>query len=138
MTIVRRLLGSSEIRRLLRYGIVGVASNGVLYLLYLLLTAHWLGPKSAMTLLYVVGVLQSFAFNRRWTFGHRGSVPASLAKYVSTYAFGYVFNWFMLFLLVDRIGWPHRPVQAVLVFATAAILYLLQRQWVFAQRAAAA
>ncbi len=130
---MRRLLNNPEIRRLARYGIVGVASNGVLYLIYLLLTANGVGPKTAMTLLYVVGILQSFFFNRAWTFGHRGNVPASLVKYASCYAFGYVFNWFMLFLLVDRIGWPHRPVQAVLILVTAMMLYLLQRQWVFAR-----
>jgi putative flippase GtrA len=135
---LRRLLNDREIRQLLRYGIVGVGSNGVLYLCYLFLTAHGVGPKTAMTMLYVIGVLQSFVFNRSWTFGHRGSVPVSLAKYAACYATGYLFNWAMLFLLVDRAGLPHRPVQAILVLATAVILYLLQRFWVFAPRQAGA
>jgi len=129
---LRRLLHMPVTRQLLRYGIVGVGSNGLLYLCYLSLTAHGMGPKLAMTLLYAVGVLQTFCFNRTWTFGHRGRVPVSLTKYISCYAFGYVFNWTMLYILVDRVGWPHRPVQAVLILTTAVFLFLLQRLWVFA------
>lgn len=116
----------------MRYGVVGLGSNAILFLCYLFFTARGMGPKTAMSLLYAIGVLQTFLLNRTWTFGHRGNVPVSLVKYGACYALGYVFNWFMLFVLVDRLGWPHRSTQAALVVSTAALLFVLQKQWVFA------
>lgn len=118
-------------RQLIKYGVVGVASNGVLYLLYLLLTYLGLGHKTAMTLLYVVGVLQTYFFNRNWTFSHGGHVGVSLARYVAAYGLGYLVNLVALMVLVDRLGLPHRWVQGGMIFAVAGLLFLLQRYWVF-------
>ena len=84
-----------------RYAIVGLISNGVLYLAYLVLTWLGLGHKFAMTLLYVVGVLQTFVFNRNWTFKHGGLVGAALTRYAVAYGFGYLLNFAALALFVD-------------------------------------
>ena len=56
----------------LRFGIVGLVSNAVLYLLYLLLTTVGVGHKTAMTLLFAVGTLQTFVVNKRWTLAIEG------------------------------------------------------------------
>ena len=48
-------------------GVVGLVSNGIGYLLYLGITAAGVGPKLAMTILYVIGVMQSFIFNKGWS-----------------------------------------------------------------------
>ena len=133
---VTKVSTASPFWQLVRYGVVGLGSNALLYFGYLLLTSQGMGAKTAMTLLYALGVLQSFYFNRSWTFGHDGGVSVSFVKYVSCYAFGYVFNWTMLFLLVDLAGWPHQIVQAGLVLVTAGLLFVLQRYWVFADRKA--
>ncbi len=53
-----------------KYAVVGVVSNSVFYLLYLLLTSAGMGHKTAMTLLYAVGVSLTFLLNRNWSFRH--------------------------------------------------------------------
>lgn len=115
----------------LRFAIVGLLSNAVLYLAYLGLTALGMGHKTAMSLLYVVGVLQTFLFNRRWTFRHGGRVPGSLVRYATTYLGGYLFNLAALLWLVDILRMPHAPVQGVLIFVVAGGIFLCQRYWVF-------
>ncbi len=115
----------------LRFIIVGVASNLVLYLFYLTLTTLGLGYKTAMTLLYAVGVLQTFFFNKRWTFEHDGATHAALLRYIVAYAFGYLLNLLVLLVLVDRLGLPHQWVQGVMIITLAAMLFLLQRYWIF-------
>lgn len=90
-----------------------------------------MGPKTAMSVLYVTGVLQTYFFNRQWTFGHQGNAGASLIRYVTAYAFGYFVNLVALMVLVDHIGLPHQAVQAGMIIAIAALLFLLQRYWVF-------
>lgn len=121
-------------RQFVKYALVGLASNGLLYLAYLLLTGLGLGHKTAMTLLYALGVLQTFVFNRGWTFGHRGRASHAFVRYVAAYACGYALNLGALLLLVDRLGFAHEAVQGLMILALAVMLFLLQRFWVFRER----
>lgn len=117
--------------QLSRYAVVGIASNAVGYLLYLLLTYAGMGHKLAMSLLYAVGVAQTFYFNRKWSFGHNGVITVAFLRYVAAYAFGYAVNLGVLLLLVDSWGWAHQWVQGAMIFILAGMLFLLQRYWVF-------
>ncbi len=118
--------------QLARYAVVGLASNGVGYLLYLLLTYAGMGHKSAMSLLYAIGVAQTFFFNRSWSFGHQGNVHGALVRYVIAYALGYLLNLGILWFAVDRLHLPHQSVQAIAIVAVAVSLFLMHRYWVFA------
>ena len=118
----------------LRYAIVGLGSNLLLYLAYLLLTTLGMGYKSAMTLLYAMGVAQTFLFNSSWSFRHQGALHGAFVRYIASYAFGYILNFTILWLAVDRLGQPHQIVQGVMVLTLAVLLFLLQKYWVFPER----
>lgn len=118
--------------QLARYAIVGLFFNTLGYLLYLAITALGMEPKLAMTLLYIIGTLQTFFFNRKWSFSHDGAAMPSLIRYLLAYASGYVINWFALYGLVDILGYPHQIIQGLIIFAIAAYLFFLQKFWVFA------
>jgi putative flippase GtrA len=118
--------------QLLRYALVGVGSNLALYAGYLGLTMAGMGHKTAMTLLYVVGVLQTFYFNRGWTFSHAGRPFTAFLRYLTAYAMGYLFNLFFLWLGADQLHLPHQWVQAAAIVIVALYLFLTQRYWVFA------
>lgn len=117
-----------------RFAVVGLASNGILYFLYLMLTQLGMGAKLSMTLLYLVGAAQSFTFNRRWSFEYRGPHKLMFIRYIFAYMFGYLINFFGLFLLVDSLDLPHRIVQAALIPTIAIALFLLHKFWVFADQ----
>ncbi|MDD5389278.1 MAG: GtrA family protein [Gallionellaceae bacterium] len=118
--------------QLLRYATIGLASNLLLYLAYLGLTIFGLGHKTAMTLLYVSGVLVTFAANRRWSFGHRGLARAAFVRYVIAYILGYLLNLALLWIAVDRLHLPHQGVQAVAIVLVAINLFFMHKYWVFA------
>lgn len=118
-------------KQFIRYAVVGVASNTAIYLLYLLVTWLGIGPKIAMTSLYIVGVLQTFVLNRKWSFGFSGRTTPALARYATAYVLGYVVNLIALVLLVDQLGLPHQLVQGVMILMVALMLFLAQRYWVF-------
>lgn len=118
--------------QLSRYAVVGLASNAVGYLLYLLLTYAGMGHKSAMSLLYAVGVTQTFYFNRVWSFRHQGGLRGSLARYIFAHAVGYLLNLGLLWLAVDRMHLPHQGVQAAAIVVVALCLFLMHKYWVFA------
>ena len=124
--------------QLSRYAVVGVTSNAIGYLLYVGLTTAGLGPKVAMSVLYGVGVLQTFVFNRQWTFEHRGASSPVFIRYCTAYGAGYVVNLMALVLLVDKAGLPHQYVQGAMILVIAGLLFLAQRYWVFRAPADAA
>jgi len=111
--------------------LVGLASNTVLYGLYIALTRIGAEPKLAMTLLYAVGVAQTFVFNKRWSFRQVGLHTPAFARYCAAYALGYAINFVGLLVLVDRLGYPHQWVQGVFVVLLALMLFALQKFWVF-------
>ena len=115
----------------LRYALTGIGSNMILYLLYLASTALGAEPKATMSVLYLLGVLQTFLVNRSWSFRHRGAAGAALARYLSAYAIGYLVNLGILLLLVDRLHWDHRYVQGAAIILIAILLFIVQRAWVF-------
>lgn len=118
-------------RQFVRYSVVGLASNLLCYLVYLGLTGAGIHPKLAMTLLYGMGVLQTFVFNRRWTFRHGGARDSAFYRYCALYALGYLLNLAMLCLLVDLLAYPHQIVQGIMILALAMLLFLVQKFWVF-------
>jgi putative flippase GtrA len=128
---------SPDVPRMLRWGIVGVASNAVGYLVYLGLTALGVTPKLAMTVLYACGVAIGFAGNHAWAFEHGESVRRTLPRYLLAHALGYALNFAMLWGFHDRLRIAHQLVQAVAIPVVAIVLYLLMRSFVFPSRAAA-
>jgi putative flippase GtrA len=118
-------------RQLFRFGLVGLASNLLIYLCYLLVTGIGVGHKTAMSVLYVTGVCLTFVLNRNWTFQHDGHVSRAFTGYVTLYAVGYVVNFLVLYLLVDRFGHDHRVVQGAMIFILAVFFFVAQKYVVF-------
>lgn len=117
--------------QVVRFGIIGLASNLVLYLLYFGITSIGVGYKLAMSLLYLIGVLQTFLFNKKWTFSHHGQLNSSFIRYTLIYGVAYLLNLGALVIFVDRVGYPHQLVQATMIAIIALLLFVMQKIWVF-------
>lgn len=117
--------------QLIRYGIVGLTSNLIGYFLYLALTRLGVGPKTAMSILYGIGVAQTFLFNKKWTFKNKENHGPTLLRYCISYGLGYFINIFALLLCVDYLGLPHQWVQGAMIILLAVFLFTAQKLWVF-------
>jgi putative flippase GtrA len=106
-------------------------SNALLYAAYLVLCAYGMHAKTAMTLVYITGVAQTFILNRRWTFSFDGPSARPFLRYCLAYALGYLVNLLTLHLFVDVLGYRHQVVQGLAVIEVATILFVLHRFWVF-------
>jgi len=120
--------------QLLRYGVVGLATNLLLYLAYLIVTYLGMGPKQAMSLLYIAGVIIGFFGHRKWSFMHSGTVLGSSARYLIAHLLGYLINLILLFLMVDKFGYPHQWVQGGAILVVAGFLFVVFRYFVFSNR----
>lgn len=120
--------------QLIRYGLVGVASNAAIYFVYLLITYLGVEPKIAMTLVYVIGASIGFIGNRKWTFTHRGDSSSAALRYFLAHIFGYLLNFLILFSFVDRLGYAHQWVQAAAIIIVAGFLFIVFKYFVFRER----
>jgi putative flippase GtrA len=116
---------------LANFSFVGLCSNLLGYGAYLLLVANDMDSKLAVTLLYFIGVFLSYLGNKRLTFRGTGNVLSSGARYLAVYITGYLLNLFLIFLFVDRLGFPHQIVQAMAILFVAIALFSMLRFFVF-------
>jgi len=130
-------MSTRTLQQLVSFGAIGVASNAALYVLYLALTKFGVGPKTAMTAVFILGVCVTFALNRRWTFRHEGALGRSAVRYAGAYVLAYAINVAALALLVDGAGLPHRAVMLGLIVVTAGLIFAAQKLWVFPVKPAA-
>jgi putative flippase GtrA len=115
----------------LRYAIVGIACNAIGYAAYLALT--WLAVpfKLAMSVLYVLGVCISFFGNRNWAFEHRGNAASAAWRFGLAHAAGYSLNLSLLWIFVDKLGYPHEWIQAAAILVVGGFLFAVFRVFVF-------
>lgn len=117
--------------QLLRYALVGIATNLVGYGIYLLLTTFVLPPKATMTILYTTGAVLGFIGNRQFTFGHKGKLSRAALRYTVVHLLGWAMNYTLLYVLSDQLGYPHQLVQAIAVIVIAGYLFFVLRHFVF-------
>lgn len=128
---------TAALRQIIRYGVVGVLNNLLGFLIYLLVTWLWLDPKIAVTLMYPIGAVTAYFGHAKYSFAYNGDTSHGLFRYAIAHVVGYGANIGMLYLLSDRLGYPHQLVQALAIVVVAGILYLLFRYFVFPNRPAA-
>jgi putative flippase GtrA len=117
--------------QLFRYGLVGIASNSVGYMVYLSITHLGATPKMTMSILYGVGAAVGFWGNRKLTFAHKGSLLGAGVRFIIAHCFGYFINLAILIVMVDKLGYAHQWVQAIAIFVVAAFLFLSFKFFVF-------
>ena len=110
-----------------RYALVGIGTNGTLYLTFLGLV--WLGvaPLAASAMCYVLGVLASYVLNRSWTFASTSSHARDSVRFLVAYGIGLLVTMISMYLLVDPLGpaiaqFLTIGITAVAIFSTLELL----------------
>jgi putative flippase GtrA len=117
--------------QLLRYALVGTATNGLGLVAYLVITYLGASPIRTMTGMYVLGATIGFFGNRMWVFSHEGGAYLSVVRYCLAHSAGYLINWLLLFFFAVVLGFPHQFVQAFAVLVVAGFLFVAFRYFVF-------
>lgn len=119
----------------IRYGMVGLTSNPLIYAVYLMLSDYFMiAPKVSMTITYVSGVLLSFLLNKKWAFQFAGTLFHPFVRFIAAHSVGYILNLFILWLCVDHLGYPHQFVQGGAILLVAIVLFVLFKYFVFTNK----
>ena len=119
--------------QIIKFGMTGVLSNGILYLGYIGLTFSGVEPKMAMTILFAVGIIQTFLINKQWTFKDGKNTNNRFYRYLIIYGLIYGLNFLALVIFVDWLGLLHWIVQGVMVGICGVLLFFLQKFLVFSR-----
>lgn len=114
-----------EVVRLAKFVVVGVMNTAVTYVVYVVLRALGVGIDGANLCGYVVGVVNSFLWNRRWVF-HAGDGCAlrQAAVFVLGFALCYGVQWCALRgLLTVGVGEYVAQLLAMCVYTGLNFLY---------------
>ena len=116
--------------QLARFILVGVISNGVAFVAYLLL-ALVIQPVLAMTLLYGIGFIVSFIGNRSFTFNHTSALVPTVLRFTIMHIVLYTLRYCMFNYFVTYLYLPHQLVQAFATIFMAILSYTASRRLVF-------
>lgn len=123
---------ADEARRFSRYGIVGLATNLSLYLIFVLLLRLGVSPVVSAGLCYCLGVGMSYLLNRRWTFGSNDGHGRDLPKFLLAYGVGFASTLLTISLLVSWL--PAELAQILNIGITAVVIYACLRILRFGMR----
>lgn len=123
----------SELIKACKFAIVGVANTLIDFLLFTLL-AEIMGLNIYVAQLvgFCAGTLNSYTFNRSWTFksGER-FFSSALAKFLLNAVIMLLFSTFLLWLLHEQMGFAKLVAKGGSVAVTMVVNFIINRLWVF-------
>lgn len=119
------------LRQLFRYGVAGILTNLFGYLVYLLITFLGVDPKVVVSVIYPLSAVTGFFAHFRYSFSYRKGYAGAAVRYSIAHCIGFGVNLAMLYVLSDKLKFPHQAVQAAAIFVVAGILFLIFRYFVF-------
>lgn len=121
-----------EVATLARFALVGLATNGLGFMVYVLLTNHLMTPLVTLSILYPLSIIVSYKSHRRLSFKKPSS---GNTRRFSSFAKGqiacYFLNLAVLYIFVELFGFSHLVVQAATVIMIGTLLFLINRIYVF-------
>ncbi|MDQ7075206.1 MAG: GtrA family protein [Gammaproteobacteria bacterium] len=119
---------------IVKYGLIGIISNTVIFILYLTGIFFGMDPKIIMTILYISGASLSYWANRKWTFSHTGNIKTSGTRYFFSHFVGYTANLLILIAMIDLLGYNPALSQGFAIVIVALLLFLLSKYFVFSKK----
>lgn len=121
--------------QVVRYGVTGLFVTACQAAIYWTLAAPaGLHPQAANGIGYLAAVLIGYGAHSAFTFrghGSRDNHATRTARFVAVSLISYALNALWVWLCVTHMHWPEwSPIPAML-FVTPAVVFGLNRQWVF-------
>lgn len=133
-----RLVGRDlavEIAYVLRFLAVGVLNTCVgLGSIYAFKYFLGLSDAPANLLGYLIGVTNSFFWNRRWTFSHTGRIGIAVARFFSVFIAAYVVNLAVALTCIHILTMNSYLAHAIATVPYTVIFYVGSRYFVFNPR----
>jgi putative flippase GtrA len=130
-----RRLGAPVVVQFIKFGVVGVSNTLLTFAVYtLLLKGFGVWYLAASAAGFVVGAINGFLWNRRWTFrGHVGDALTPV-RWGVVQGCGLGLNLGLLYVLVHDAGLDKLLAQACATAAVTVLTFIANRAWTFRVR----
>ena len=125
---------SAELKKIFRFIVVGIITNLIGYVIFLLVVAAGVPVKTTVTALYGVGVLLGFFGNRRFTFSDTQKWWYSLLMYCIVSLGGFGINYALIVVFVDNWHIYYAYVEFVAIGVVAVYMFIMNRFFVFKEK----
>ncbi len=126
------MINQHNVTQIVRYCTVGAANTAVDWLVFGILTLCGMLYMPAQVLAYTSGMVNSFIFNRQWTFAVQGMADlGEVAKFLILNTASLALSAVLLFLFHQEMGlnlWLAKAATTVIIMA---FNFLGSRMWVF-------
>jgi putative flippase GtrA len=118
----------------LRFGLVGLSNTAITYLTFLLFyRVFGIQEYLANGASYLIGLANSFVWNKLWTFGSRGFNAAELLMFAAVFLASYGLQ-LLAYRLLRSAGLPAEAVQALAMIAYTAANFAGNKLLTFRER----
>ena len=115
------------------YGLFGQAGNGIEDFI-LQLGATSLDATLANIFGYGAGTINSFIWNKFWTFQVKHQAGKQFGRFLALNLFCLILSSVSLFLFTDYLGWSYLPVWFVTMGIVTLINFFISKAWVFGNK----
>jgi putative flippase GtrA len=123
---------AAEVRRFLRYGVVGLLGTAVHFVSTIaLVELVGLDPVVASICGFLAAVGMQFALNRSWVFASRVPLAPGLVRYLGVSLLGFALNVAIMAIVTRWLELDYRIGLALVVLVLPAVNYVLNARWTF-------
>lgn len=115
------------------YGLLGQAGKGLEEFVQHL-GASSLDATLANIFGYGAGVINSFIWNKFWTFQVKHETAAQLGRFLALNLSCLILSSASLFLFTDSLGWPYLPVWLITMSIVTLLNFFISKLWVFSKK----
>jgi putative flippase GtrA len=117
------------------YGLLGQAGKGLENSI-LQLGASSLDATLANIVGYAAGVINSFIWNKLWTFKAKHETAAQFGRFLTLNLSCLLLSSACLFLFTDYLGWPYLPIWFITMGFVTLLNFMISKSWVFGSSSA--
>jgi putative flippase GtrA len=132
LALLRRALGRPVVIQFVKFGTVGVSNTLLTFLVYtLLLKVFGVWYLAASAIGFLVGAINGFLLNRRWTFKEHVGDALTPVRWGIVQGCGLGLNEALLYLFVDGAHLDKLLSQAFATGVVTVLTFLANRAWTF-------
>ncbi|MBM7654755.1 GtrA family protein [Neobacillus cucumis] len=117
--------------KLFKFGLVGIVNTLISIGFYMLFVKLGMNYILANILSYMIGLLNSYYWNKKWVFKNTGNHLSVFTKFVMVNLIVLGINTLSLFLLVNKLGLNQYVAQLISTVIGMGINFILNKKWTF-------
>ncbi|HEK9100884.1 GtrA family protein [Bacillus pfraonensis] len=119
--------------KFLKFGLVGIFNTLITIISYIILVKLGMNYLIANTISYLIGVANSYYWNKNWVFQSNSKNLSVFLKFLTVNLIVLAFNTLSLFILVDKLLYNEFIAQIFAIGIGMMINFFLNKIWTFNQ-----